>query len=102
MAGKSHCHKWDRGVAQKSVEGIEPLLGELCRAIPSWLRDNSGEMFWKEFLRHADVIKNQTPRDQLDKVMTRLQGILAMYGLPPPSQWIFREKVDVEFKHRAL
>lgn len=72
----------------RSAEDIEQLLNNLSGSIPDLLKENSSKGFWGEFLRRANAIKEQASLDQFDWVTERIHGILAMYGMPPPSRWI--------------
>jgi hypothetical protein len=86
---------WGKDVVYRSVEEIEQLLGELSSSVPRLLKENSGKEFWVEFLRHSNAIKEEASLDQLDWVTECIRGILARYGLPPPSLWILNAMARV-------
>jgi hypothetical protein len=86
---------WGKDVVYRSVEEIEQLLGELSSSVPQLLRENPGKDFWPEFLRHSNAIKEKASLDQLDWVTECIYGILARYGVPPPSRWILSAMAKV-------
>jgi hypothetical protein len=85
----------------KSAEDVEKALNNLSRSIPNLLRNKSGKEFWAEFLRGATAIKEQASLDQFDWVTERIYGILAMYGLPPPSRWLIGALATAGAEHET-
>lgn len=71
-----------------SHQEIEQKIENLSQTMPRLLKDNRAVEFWIEFLERADAIKDHVPLSRRDWVTQKIDGVLAKYGIAPPSQWI--------------
>jgi hypothetical protein len=71
-----------------SHQEIEQQIENLSHSMPRLLKDNHASEFWIEFLERADAIKDHVPLSRRDWVTEKIHGVLARYGIAPPSRWI--------------